>query len=69
MLQAAGRLFRSETDRGVLLLMDDRYAQRDYRELLPSHLALKRVYSSEEITSQARDFWSGDPVEGGEAHG
>ncbi len=68
-LQAAGRLIRSETDRGVLLLMDDRYAQRDYRELIPSHLALRRVYSIDEITSQAREFWSGDPVEGGGAHG
>ncbi len=58
-LQAAGRLIRSEGDRGVLLLMDDRYAQEAYSELLPSHLKLKRVYSKEEITSLARAFWAG----------
>ena len=28
-LQAAGRLIRSDTDRGVLLLLDDRYMQND----------------------------------------
>lgn len=58
-LQAAGRLIRSETDRGVLLLMDDRYTQPAYQELLPSHLKLKRVYSKGEITSLARAFWAG----------
>ena len=35
-LQAAGRLLRSETDRGTLLLIDDRYANDFYRPLLPS---------------------------------
>lgn len=34
-LQAAGRLLRSETDRGALLLIDDRYANSFYRPLLP----------------------------------
>jgi DNA excision repair protein ERCC-2 len=64
-LQAAGRLIRSESDRGVLLLMDDRYGQKDYSALLPPHWRLKRVYSREEITLRARDFWEG----GGETHG
>ncbi|WP_179233037.1 ATP-dependent DNA helicase [Paenibacillus rigui] len=34
-LQAGGRLIRSETDRGRLLLIDDRYLQRQYQRLLP----------------------------------
>ncbi len=34
-VQAAGRVIRSETDRGVLYLMDDRYSRRAARELLP----------------------------------
>ncbi|MDR6883391.1 ATP-dependent DNA helicase [Bacillus sp. 3255] len=33
--QAGGRLIRSETDRGVLLLIDDRYLQPLYQRLLP----------------------------------
>lgn len=34
-LQAGGRLIRSENDRGVLLLVDDRYLQPHYARLLP----------------------------------
>lgn len=33
--QAGGRLIRSETDRGVLVLIDDRYLQPRYQRLLP----------------------------------
>lgn len=35
-VQAAGRVIRSETDRGVLLLMDQRFAARQARALLPA---------------------------------
>lgn len=34
-LQAGGRLIRSEEDKGVLLLVDDRYTELRYRRLLP----------------------------------
>ncbi|WP_372663617.1 ATP-dependent DNA helicase [Cohnella sp.] len=34
-LQAGGRLIRSEQDRGILLLVDDRYTELRYRRLLP----------------------------------
>ncbi|MGU3471710.1 helicase C-terminal domain-containing protein [Paenibacillus sp. D51F] len=34
-LQAGGRLIRSESDTGVLLLVDDRYLQPRYQRLLP----------------------------------
>ena len=36
-LQAAGRVIRSETDRGVVLLIDCRYFHSDYRSLCPPH--------------------------------
>jgi len=36
-VQAAGRVIRSETDRGVILLLDRRFAERGYRDLLPAH--------------------------------
>jgi DNA excision repair protein ERCC-2 len=36
-LQAAGRVIRSETDRGVVLLIDQRYYQNDYLSLCPPH--------------------------------
>ncbi|WP_217593483.1 ATP-dependent DNA helicase [Cohnella sp. GbtcB17] len=34
-LQAGGRLIRTETDSGVLVLIDDRYRRAPYRQLLP----------------------------------
>ncbi len=36
-LQAAGRVIRSETDRGVVVLIDDRYADPGIRALFPAH--------------------------------
>ncbi|MCI5955979.1 MAG: hypothetical protein MRZ54_03245 [Clostridiales bacterium] len=34
-LQAAGRVIRSEEDKGMVLLLDDRYYHREYEALLP----------------------------------
>ena len=34
-VQAAGRVIRTETDTGTVLLMDDRYTQARYQNLLP----------------------------------
>ena len=36
-LQAAGRVIRSERDRGVVVLIDDRYADPGVRALFPAH--------------------------------
>jgi DNA excision repair protein ERCC-2 len=36
-IQAAGRVIRSKTDRGVILLLDRRYTQKEYQRLLPRH--------------------------------
>ena len=35
-MQAVGRVIRTEDDRGRILLIDDRYLSRTYSELLPS---------------------------------
>ncbi len=47
-LQAGGRLIRTEEDRGVLLLVDDRFLRPHYQRLLPeewkSHAVLEPVY-------------------------
>ncbi len=36
-LQAAGRVIRSETDRGIVLLIDDRYGEPETKMLFPPH--------------------------------
>ncbi|MGL5380460.1 ATP-dependent DNA helicase, partial [Clostridium sp.] len=41
-LQAAGRVIRTETDKGRLLLVDDRYFTSKYKSLLPQGWNIKR---------------------------
>ncbi|NLV57313.1 MAG: DEAD/DEAH box helicase family protein [Clostridiales bacterium] len=36
-VQAAGRVIRTQEDRGVILLLDERYYQPEYAQLLPEH--------------------------------
>ncbi|MCL2592642.1 MAG: PD-(D/E)XK nuclease family protein [Defluviitaleaceae bacterium] len=38
-LQAAGRVIRTEEDSGVILLMDSRYSTSKYRNMMPKHWA------------------------------
>ncbi len=40
--QAVGRVIRTETDRGVAILLDDRYRQTAYRRLCPPHWIIRR---------------------------
>ena len=42
-VQAAGRVIRDEADRGVVYLLDDRFARRDVRALLPSWWQVETV--------------------------
>ncbi|RLQ94078.1 ATP-dependent DNA helicase [Falsibacillus albus] len=46
-LQAGGRLIRSESDRGTIILIDDRFLQRKYQSLLPDHWRHYRKYPNE----------------------
>lgn len=36
-MQAAGRVIRTETDKGIVLLIDERFALAQYRRLFPKH--------------------------------
>ena len=57
-LQAAGRVIRSESDRGVLLLIDDRYADPFYREMMPEHWrGAKFLHTTDELSALLRAFW------------
>ena len=38
-LQAAGRVIRTESDSGIVVLIDSRYATAQYKELFPAHWA------------------------------
>ena len=57
-LQAVGRLIRSETDKGAALLIDDRYAQREYRDLFQRlYPDYDVVLSPEEIQENLKNFY------------
>lgn len=56
-LQTAGRVIRSDDDRGVVCLVDRRYLQARYRDLLPSHWITKAVNSVSELGDNLRSFW------------
>ncbi|MBQ7138041.1 MAG: ATP-dependent DNA helicase, partial [Clostridia bacterium] len=51
--QAVGRVIRTENDRGVALLLDDRYQQNLYRRLCPEHWVIRRGNAEKDM----RQFW------------
>jgi DNA excision repair protein ERCC-2 len=59
-LQATGRVIRTETDRGIIVLIDDRFTHARYRHLFPSHWRGYQVVSTtSEMEDQLARFWSG----------
>ena len=56
-LQAAGSVIRTETDRGVVLLLDERYAAEKYLELMPSHWRLQKITSMSALNCKLNCFW------------
>ena len=51
--QAVGRVIRTESDRGVAILLDERYRQGDYRALLPPFWQVK----SGDMQALLQAFW------------
>ncbi len=57
-LQAAGRVIRSETDRGVVVLIDDRFAMPAYRRILPDHWhGLRFAGDTRSLRALLHRFW------------
>ena len=54
-LQAIGRLIRTEEDKGVILLIDDRYKTALYQEMLPH--VYRYVQENESTDKQIEHFW------------
>ena len=58
-LQAAGRVIRREDDRGVVVLIDDRFSEPIYRRLMPNHWrGLKYVGDLPSLSHLLARFWS-----------
>jgi Rad3-related DNA helicase len=56
-LQAIGRVIRSETDRGVVLLIDARFNELRYRRLFPVWWKHLRVRNADALRHTLDNFW------------
>ncbi len=58
-MQAVGRVIRSENDRGVALLIDDRYLTEEYHDLFKNTYSNYEVVTCiDDIKEQVENFWS-----------
>lgn len=56
-LQAAGRVIRTTEDYGIILLLDERFLQRDYDALYPREWEKKRICTLETVEETVQGFW------------
>lgn len=59
-LQSAGRVIRTDQDRGVIVLLDDRFMERQCQNVFPREWEDYKVCNSEEIRGELKRFWSED---------
>ncbi len=57
-LQAAGRVIRTEEDRGVVALLDERFLGRDYTGLFPREWAGYTICRVDDVAESLEQFWS-----------
>ncbi len=59
-MQAAGRVIRTETDRGIVVLIDERFSRLEYRELFPREWEHARLVPNRfELQRCLASFWRG----------
>ena len=56
-LQAGGRVIRTAADRGVILLLDDRYSLRQYNSLFPREWSHYRYVNINNMKEFLKKFW------------
>ena len=57
-LQAAGRVIRSESDKGVVVLVDPRFNTHFYRRLFPSNWRINQCDDQQTLNNRMEEFWS-----------
>lgn len=57
-MQSAGRLIRTDKDQGVVLLLDDRFLQREYLEQFPMEWGDYLTVRGNTAPQIVKDFWS-----------
>ena len=66
-LQSAGRVIRTDEDRGVILLLDERFRDSRYREVFPREWKDMSLCHVKSAAERIADFWSNSGQE--EQHG
>ena len=57
-MQAAGRVIRSEDERGVVLLIDDRFASLEYKTIMPEYWRhIKYIGNAKDLLREITEFW------------
>ncbi|AFA48291.1 ATP-dependent DNA helicase [Acetobacterium woodii] len=57
-LQAAGRVIRTETDQGIIVLIDDRFSHQNYQQLFPQEwFPHTRVKNPKDLRTALQRFW------------
>lgn len=56
-LQAAGRVIRTKEDKGVILLLDDRFWDRDYQEIFPREWQDRTGCRLDTVEGAVETFW------------
>ena len=59
-LQAAGRVIRTTEDRGVILLLDERFLQADYQYLYPREWSDRKICHAGNVEEMLEKFWKFD---------
>lgn len=56
-LQSAGRVIRTEEDKGVILLLDERFMERQYQEVFPREWERYHTCRLEDFEQRIKEFW------------
>ena len=56
-LQAAGRVIRTSEDRGVILLLDERFLQQEYQALFPREWEGYKTVTLAKVREAVEGFW------------
>ena len=56
-LQSAGRVIRTERDKGVILLLDERFQERRYREVFPREWSRQTFGTIRDLEKELQTFW------------
>lgn len=59
-LQAAGRVIRTQKDKGIILLLDERFCQRENLSLFPKEWSNYQVSKIASVEKQLKKFWAGE---------